>query len=86
MREYFVDSPEGTCFSNRSQFKKRRLFKQGGPVFHIFRYVRRNDFVVMNCYCLLTVLERPLKILQVLCEMDVIQIGNIWEHHRRHRT
>lgn len=83
MQEYFVDSPESTCFSNRSQFKKTRLFKQSGPVFHVFRYVHWNDFVVVNCYCLLTVLERSLKILKVLCEMDVIQIRNIWEHHRR---
>jgi hypothetical protein len=60
----FVDSPESTCCNNRSQFKMRLLFKQSGPDFHIFRYVHWNDFVVMNCYCLLTVLERSLKILK----------------------
>jgi len=73
MQEYFVDSAK----SNRSQYKKRLLFRHSGPLFHIFRHVHWNDFVVMTCDCLLTVLERSLKILKLLCAMNAIQIWNI---------
>jgi len=31
-----------------------------------------NDFVIMNCYCVLTVLERSLK--KLLCEKDVFML------------
>jgi len=60
------------------------LLKHSGVVRHLVRCVHWEDYVVMNCCCLLTVLERSVK--KRLYKMDVTWLGHIKERHRRGPT